>query len=79
MRTAPSFFGRGGRGKDWRDAHPSGAASIEWFDRWIKTGDPAIRQRILDYNEDDCRATACSWMAYAGSLFDPSIFRIGPV
>jgi predicted RecB family nuclease len=33
-----------------------GAASIEWFDRWIKTGDPAIRQRILDYNEDDCRA-----------------------
>jgi uncharacterized protein len=41
----------------WRDPHPSGAASIEWFDRWIKTGDPTIRQRILDYNEDDCRAT----------------------
>jgi predicted RecB family nuclease len=41
----------------WRDTHPSGAASIEWFDRWIKTGDPAVRQRILDYNEDDCRAT----------------------
>jgi uncharacterized protein len=41
----------------WRDTHPSGAASIEWFDRWIKTGDRAIRQRILDYNEDDCRAT----------------------
>ena len=44
-------------GFSWRDTHPSGAASIEWFDRWIKTGDPAIRQRILDYNEDDCRAT----------------------
>lgn len=41
----------------WRDTHPSGAASIEWFDRWIETGDSAIRQRILDYNEDDCRAT----------------------
>jgi predicted RecB family nuclease len=41
----------------WRDAHPSGAASIEWFDRWIRTGDLAVRQRILDYNEDDCRAT----------------------
>ena len=39
----------------WRD--PSGAASIEWFDRWIKTGDPEVRQRILDYNEDDCIAT----------------------
>ena len=41
----------------WRDVHPSGAASIEWFDRWCREGDPAIKQRILDYNEDDCRAT----------------------
>lgn len=44
-------------GFNWRDTHPSGAASIEWFDRWVQTHDPAIRQRILDYNEDDCRAT----------------------
>ncbi|MGF1613037.1 MAG: TM0106 family RecB-like putative nuclease [Gammaproteobacteria bacterium] len=41
----------------WRDTHPSGAASIEWFHRWVGTGDPEVRQRILDYNEDDCRAT----------------------
>lgn len=41
----------------WRDTNPSGAASIEWFDRWVTERDPAIRQRILDYNEDDCRAT----------------------
>jgi predicted RecB family nuclease len=41
----------------WRDTHPSGAASIEWFDRWVNTGDPVVRQRILDYNEDDRRAT----------------------
>lgn len=41
----------------WRDAHPSGAASIEWFDRWCKDGNPETRRRILDYNEDDCRAT----------------------
>lgn len=40
----------------WRDADPSGAASIEWFDQWVKTGDPRIKQRILDYNEDDCVA-----------------------
>ena len=33
------------------------AASIEWFHRWVETGDKDIRQRILDYNEDDCRAT----------------------
>ena len=37
--------------------NPSGAASIEWFDQWVRTGDQAIRQRIIDYNEDDCRAT----------------------
>lgn len=41
----------------WRDTHPSGAASIEWFHRWVESGDLTIKQRILDYNEDDCRAT----------------------
>ena len=43
-------------GFHWRDADPSGASSIEWFDQWAKTGDPRLRQRLLDYNEDDCRA-----------------------
>ena len=41
----------------WRDTHPSGVASVEWFDRWCRERNPDIRQRILDYNEDDCRAT----------------------
>jgi predicted RecB family nuclease len=27
------------------------------FDRWVTTRDVEVRQRILDYNEDDCRAT----------------------
>lgn len=44
-------------GFKWRDSHPSGTASIEWYHRWIESGDPAIKQRILDYNEDDCLAT----------------------
>jgi predicted RecB family nuclease len=44
-------------GFEWRDTHPSGAASIEWFDRWCRERKPDVRQRILDYNEDDCRAT----------------------
>ena len=43
-------------GFKWRDTDPSGASSIEWFDQWAKTRDPALRQRLLDYNEDDCRA-----------------------
>ncbi len=44
-------------GFQWRDTHPSGTASIEWYHRWVESGDPAIKQRILDYNEDDCLAT----------------------
>jgi predicted RecB family nuclease len=44
-------------GFSWKDAHPSGAASIEWFYRWSESRDPEIRRRILEYNEDDCRAT----------------------
>lgn len=52
IKTLAKFLGF-----QWRDVSPSGAASIEWFDQWVKTGDAAIRQRILDYNEDDGRAT----------------------
>jgi predicted RecB family nuclease len=51
IKTLASYLGF-----RWRDPHPSGAASIEWYHRWVETGDPKIRQRILDYNEDDCRA-----------------------
>jgi predicted RecB family nuclease len=40
----------------WRDTHASGAASIEWFHRYAQSKDPQLRQRILDYNEEDCRA-----------------------
>jgi predicted RecB family nuclease len=43
-------------GFSWRDIDPSGASSIEWFDQWAKTSDTKLRQRLLDYNEDDCRA-----------------------
>lgn len=52
IKTLAKFLGF-----SWRDTHPSGAASIEWFDRWAQSGDPKIKQRILDYNEDDCVAT----------------------
>ena len=51
LKTLASFLGF-----EWRDQHPSGAASIEWYERFIE-GDPNARERILAYNEDDCRAT----------------------
>jgi len=51
IKTLASFLGF-----KWRDKEPSGAASIEWYHRWVETEDLQIRQRILDYNEDDCLA-----------------------
>jgi predicted RecB family nuclease len=52
IKTLAQFLGFA-----WRDPHPSGAASIEWYHRWVDSRDPAVRQRILEYNEDDCLAT----------------------
>jgi predicted RecB family nuclease len=50
----------GAAGFRWRDANPSGEASMLWYE--VASGahhDAAMdsRQRILEYNEDDCRAT----------------------
>ena len=47
-------------GFQWRDVNPSGEASMLWYE--VATRDDSdeaavSRQRILDYNEDDCRAT----------------------
>ncbi len=47
-------------GFEWRDENPSGEASMLWYEVATR-GDGAeatnSRQRILEYNEDDCRAT----------------------
>lgn len=45
-------------GFKWRDEDPSGASSIEWYHQWIDKKDPLIKKRIIEYNEDDCVATA---------------------
>ncbi|NMC35212.1 MAG: TM0106 family RecB-like putative nuclease [Veillonellaceae bacterium] len=44
-------------GFSWRDQTPSGALSIQWFNEYIETKDEKILERILLYNEDDCKAT----------------------
>jgi predicted RecB family nuclease len=47
-------------GFEWRDENPSGEASMLWYEVATRGGDDTAnisRQRILDYNEDDCRAT----------------------
>lgn len=41
----------------WRDADPSGVNSIAWYNDYLENvNDKSKLQRILDYNEDDCRA-----------------------
>ncbi|MHB8379537.1 MAG: TM0106 family RecB-like putative nuclease [Acidimicrobiales bacterium] len=44
----------------WRDPNPSGEASIQWYEEATSSLSPeaqASRTRLLEYNEDDCRAT----------------------
>lgn len=50
-------------GFKWRDSEPSGAASIKWYHSWCETGDESVKQRILEYNEDDC--VAMRWLSDA--------------
>ncbi len=44
-------------GFKWRDESPSGALSIQWYNRYLDKKDSNILKRILEYNEDDCKAT----------------------
>jgi len=46
-------------GFHWRDENPSGEASMLWYEvaRNENSQSNASRQRLLEYNEDDCRAT----------------------
>ncbi len=42
----------------WSDSAIPGAWAAEWYEEWLASRDPAVRQRILACNEDHCRATA---------------------
>ncbi len=44
-------------GFEWRDETPSGALSIQWYNEYLTTGNEALLKRVLEYNEDDCKAT----------------------
>ncbi len=50
-----------GPGFHWRDAEPGGLNSQVWWDQAAHDADPQLREsaarRVLDYNEDDVRAT----------------------
>jgi len=52
LKTLASYLGF-----EWRDKTPSGALSIQWFNDYLDKKDDSLMQRILEYNEDDCKAT----------------------
>jgi uncharacterized protein len=44
-------------GFQWQNKEASGAQSIYWYSQWIQSQDRSYLEAILQYNEDDCRAT----------------------
>ncbi|MGG6297622.1 TM0106 family RecB-like putative nuclease [Leptolyngbya sp. AN02str] len=44
-------------GFHWQNPEANGAQSICWYADWQQTGDRTHLDAILQYNEDDCRAT----------------------
>lgn len=41
----------------WRGEDASGVNSVLWFEEWLQKKTPKLFQKILEYNEDDVRAT----------------------
>ncbi len=44
-------------GFEWRNLEANGAQCVCWYEQWLKTGDRSQLDAIVQYNEDDCRAT----------------------
>lgn len=52
-------------GFHWTGELQSGGESIDWYERWCETGDRDVLNGIIQYNEDDVRATLFlkDWLA----------------
>lgn len=44
-------------GFQWRNPGASGEQSVYWYDQWLTNRDRQLLELIINYNEDDCRAT----------------------
>lgn len=44
-------------GFKWRHEKAGGGQSIFWYEKWLETNDKSTLQDIINYNEDDVRAT----------------------
>ncbi len=56
-------------GFKWTDANASGIQSIIWRDQWTLSGDPSLKRRLIEYNQEDCVAlkTICDFIRSAAS------------
>jgi predicted RecB family nuclease len=45
-------------GFHWRGDIKTGGESIDWYENWCTTGNRALLDEVIEYNEDDDRATA---------------------
>ena len=57
----------------WRDEDPSGSNSVVWYQQAIDPTNPEakdLQDRIVDYNADDCEATAVllAWLQQFGKV-----------
>ena len=57
----------------WRDEDPSGSNSVVWYQQAIDPTNPEakdLKDRIVDYNADDCEATAVllAWLQQFGKV-----------
>jgi predicted RecB family nuclease len=43
-------------GFEWGDPSSSGLQSITWRHDWEASGDPTVREKLIAYNADDCKA-----------------------
>jgi len=44
-------------GFSWRSSDASGANSVLWFEEWLEKKSPKLLKKIIEYNEDDVKAT----------------------
>ena len=59
-------------GYTWTVPNASGARSVLWRTDWEDTNDYQMKQQLLDYNSDDCRALALVATAVSQLCFDGS-------
>ena len=60
----------------WRHAKAGGGQSVYWYEQWLQTKERQTLQDIIDYNEDDVRATEHLhlWMKEAAGKLTESLY-----